>query len=109
MRKYETLLLFSPEMGAEELAPVIENYKGVIERQGGQGVVVDDWGVKELAYPVRKFLRGHYIRLEYLAPANAIAELERIIRITDGMMKFVTVKLDEDVEEKIDQPQEAAA
>ncbi|MCA1946136.1 MAG: 30S ribosomal protein S6 [Desulfovibrio sp.] len=95
MRKYENLLLFSPELGMDELTPIVENLKGVLERQGGTLIAIDDWGMKELAYPVRKFFRGHYVRLEFNAPAAAIAELERIIRITDGIMKFVTVKLDE--------------
>ena len=95
MRKYENLLLFSPELGMDELTPIVENLKAILEREGGVMLAIDDWGVKELAYPVRKFFRGHYVRLEFNAPATAIAELERIIRITDGIMKFVTVKLDE--------------
>ncbi|GAB7078666.1 30S ribosomal protein S6 [Megalodesulfovibrio paquesii] len=95
MRKYENLLLFSPELGMDELSPIVENLKGVLEREGGTLTLIDDWGMKELAYPVRKFFRGHYVRLEFSAPSKAIAELERIIRITDGIMKFVTVKLDE--------------
>jgi small subunit ribosomal protein S6 len=54
---------------------------------------VDHWGTKELAYPVQKQMRGYYVRLEYDALAPLVAELERNIRISAGIFKFVTVRL----------------
>lgn len=93
MRKYETLLLLSPELNAENKKGVIDNLVAIIEREEGSMLAVDDWGTKELAYPVRKFVRGQYVRMEYASPGKAVAELERIVRITDGIFKFVTVKL----------------
>ncbi|WP_243359536.1 30S ribosomal protein S6 [Fundidesulfovibrio terrae] len=93
MRKYETLLLLSPELNAESKKTVIDTMVGIIEREEGSMLTVDDWGTKDLAYPVRKFVRGQYVRMEYAAPGKAVAELERIVRITDGIFKFVTVKL----------------
>ncbi len=93
MRKYETLLLFSPELALENLQEILENLKGIIERQQGGLLTVDDWGMRDLAYMVRKQTRGHYVRLEYALPPAGVAELERIVRITDGILKFVTVKL----------------
>ena len=104
MRKYETLLLFSPELTAENRGQILEALQGVLARQESQVLTVDDWGMRELAFPVRKQMRGHYVRLEYAAPAAAIAELERNIRITDGIWKFITVQLDENFE-----PQQAEA
>jgi small subunit ribosomal protein S6 len=93
MRKYETLLLFSPELASENLQEILENLKGVIEREQGSILTLDDWGMRDLAYMVRKQTRGHYVRLEYALPPAGVAELERIVRITDGILKFVTVKL----------------
>jgi len=93
MRKYETLLLLSPELNAESKKAVIDTLVAIIERELGQMLAVDDWGTKELAYPVRKQVRGQYVRLEYAAPGKTVGELERIVRITDGIYKFVTVKL----------------
>jgi small subunit ribosomal protein S6 len=95
VRHYETLLLFSPEMTAENLQTLLSTFGGIITAQGGDSLTVNDWGIKELAYPVKKQLRGHYVRLEYNLPALAVAELERNIRIADGVFKFVTVKLDD--------------
>jgi len=93
MRKYEALLLLSPELATDNRQEIIENLKGLLERQEASILTVDDWGMRDLAYPVQKKTRGHYTRLEFAAPPTAIAEFERIVRITDGIMKFVTVKL----------------
>jgi len=94
MRKYETLLLLSPEMNEEERNATLANLKGVIEREKGQILKVDEWGMRDLAYPVRKMMRGFFVRLEYLLDPLAVKELERNIRIAENIFKFVTVLLD---------------
>jgi len=93
LNHYETLVLMSPELAEDNRKEIIANLSGIIERDGGQVGLVDDWGIRTLAYPVRKLTRGHYVRLDYTAPGAAVAELERNIRITDGLFKFVTVRL----------------
>ena len=93
MRKFETLLLLSPELSAESREGILAALTGIIEREGGKMLEVDQWGMRDLAYPVRKLMRGFYVRLVYEAPAPLVAELERNIRITDGIFKFITVKL----------------
>jgi small subunit ribosomal protein S6 len=93
LQKYETLVLMSPELGSEARQELQDTMSGIIERDGGKVLVVDDWGIRELAYPVQKVMRGYYIRLEYALPGEFVAELERNIRIADGIFKFLTVKL----------------
>ncbi|CAM2061250.1 30S ribosomal protein S6 [Desulfovibrionales bacterium] len=105
MRKYETLILLSPDLAVEERRAILDNLTGVIEREQGLLLVLDDWGMRDLAYPVYKIVRGNYVRLEYAAGSTLIAELERIIRITDGIFKFITVKL---ADKFVPQPQEEA-
>jgi small subunit ribosomal protein S6 len=104
MRKYETLVLLNPEMPAESSQALIGGFTGVVERENGQILVVDDWGMKDLAYPVRKHMRGHYVRLEYAAQGNTVAELERNIRISDAVYKFITVQLDDAFEQGAAEP-----
>lgn len=99
MRKYETLLLLSPELTVEARDGIVKAMIAVIEREGGKMLATDPWGMRDLAYPVNKQMRGFYVRLEYAAPAQLIAELERNIRITDGIFKFTSVKLADSVEE----------
>lgn len=100
MRKMETLVLFSPEITAEQRETLLTTLTGVVERENGNMLEVDHWGMRDLAYPVQKQMRGYYVRLEYMAPATLVAELERIIRIQDDIFKFLTIRLDETVEEE---------
>ncbi len=98
MRKFETLLLISPEIPVEAREATLEKIKELIERSEGQVAEVDIWGMRDLAYPVRKLQRGYYVRFEYTGPGAIVAELERNLRITEGLLKFLTVRLDEQVE-----------
>lgn len=101
MRKFETLLLLSPELSAENREGILNALTAVIEREKGVMLEVDHWGMRDLAYPVRKQMRGYYVRLVYEGPAALVAELERNIRITDGIYKFVTVKLADEAAEEV--------
>ncbi len=101
MRRFETLLLLSPELASDARAVLMDGFKAVIEREGGKVLAEDNWGMRDLAYPVRKQMRGYYIRLEFSGPGALVAELERNIRIADGIFKFVTVRL-EDVKEEVE-------
>ncbi|MCQ2445243.1 MAG: 30S ribosomal protein S6 [Mailhella sp.] len=98
MRKMETLLLLSPELSVEERETVLKTMDEVIAREGGKVLVMEQWGMRGLACPVRKQMRGYSVRMEDAAPSKLVAELERIIRITDGIFKFMTVKLADSVE-----------
>ena len=99
MRKYETLLLLSPELPGDDRKAIVDGFGGIIEREQGKVLEVDDWGMKNLAYPVNKVMRGYYVRLEYAAPGAVVQELERNIRITEGVFKFVSVQLEKDYQE----------
>ncbi len=99
MRKYETLILLSPDMSSAERQEILDDLKKVIEEEfQGKLVEIDDWGVKELAYPVEKHTRGHYVRIEYGVPGNAIKEIERKLRLNEEVFKFLTVKLSDKFE-----------
>ena len=99
MRKFETLLLISPELASDVRTVLLDGFKAVIEREGGTLTAEDHWGMRDLAYPLKKQMRGYYVRLEYVSPPQMIAELERNIRIAEGVFRFLTVQLEENVEE----------
>ena len=90
---YETLVLLSPELAEDNRKEILDLLTSIVDREGGKMVETDDWGMRQLAYPVEKQTRGYYVRLVYDAPSTLVAELERNIRITDGVFKFLTVKL----------------
>lgn len=96
MRQYETLLLLSPELAPDGRKEIIDALTGIIERENGKMLFTDEWGMRDLAYAVNKQSRGFYVRLEYAAPGDCVTELERNIRISDGIFKFITVKLNEE-------------
>jgi len=102
LQKYETLVLMSPELGPETRQELLDTMSGIIDRDGGKVLLVDDWGIRELAYPVKNVMRGYYTRLEYALPGESVAELERNIRIADGIFKFVTVKLADHYEMEVE-------
>ena len=101
MRKFETLLLLSPELTSDNRESLLSTFTAIIEREGGKLVVADHWGMRDLAYPVHKVMRGYYVRLEYMGPSPLVAELERNIRNSDGIFKFMTVKLADSVDEEV--------
>ena len=96
MRHYETLILFSPDLNTEERQNILEEVSKVVRNESGQDPVLDDWGMRQLAYPVRKYSRGHYVRVEYPSDGGIIPEIERKLRIYEGVLKFMTVKIAEE-------------
>ena len=70
----------------------IEKFKGVIENGGGTVEIVDEWGKRKLAYEIAKVNEGYYTLVNFTAPAELPSELDRIFRITDGVIRHIIVK-----------------
>jgi small subunit ribosomal protein S6 len=95
-RNYETTYILTPEAEEAERTTIKGRVKEIIEEQfGGNIVKVDDWGRRELAYDIKKQNFGYYVHTRYVAPANCIVELERILRLTDPVIKFLTIRVDD--------------
>ena len=91
MRPYETLIVLSPALGGET-QPLIDRVQDVIRARGGQVDASHDWGSKKLAHPIHKQTDGRYFLLEYQAEGDAVAEVERTLRITDGVLRYISVQ-----------------
>ena len=74
----------------------IERFKKVIEGQEGSMSQVEEWGVRDLAYKIEKQGRGYYTLLRYKATGRAVEELERNLKLTDGILRYLTVRYDEE-------------
>ncbi len=98
MRYYETLYLLSPELSEDEYKEVISKFNGIVEKNKGVIIKVDEWGLRELAYRVRKFDKGYYILLQYCGEPGITKEIERDMRLDDRVMKYQTVKLSDKVD-----------
>jgi small subunit ribosomal protein S6 len=98
MRRYETFVIFDPDLSEEERSPVVDRIKETINKQDGFLVEVDDWGARKLAYEIKKKNRGYYSRLDYCGAGPLVNELERFFRIDDRVLKYMTVLLEEEVD-----------
>jgi small subunit ribosomal protein S6 len=74
----------------------VERFKKVIEGQEGTLSQVEEWGVRDLAYKIEKQGRGYYTLLRYRANGRAVEELERNLKLTDGILRYLTVRYDEE-------------
>ena len=92
MRKYETIFILHPSLDEEAVKANIEKFKGVIENGGGTVENVDFWGKRKLAYEIKKVNEGFYTLINFEANPELPSELDRIFRITDGVIRHIIVK-----------------
>jgi small subunit ribosomal protein S6 len=92
MKQYELLFVVKPTLTEEEIATEIANVKASIEKDGGDIVATQDMGMKKLAYEVAKANRGYYTVYYFNAEPASINEIERLIRLNENILKFMTVK-----------------
>jgi len=91
MRKYETIFILNPSFDEETVKANIEKFKGVIENGGGTVENVDFWGKRKLAYEIKKVGEGFYTLFSFTAGPELPRELDRIFRITDGVIRHIIV------------------
>lgn len=97
MRTYEVVFVAAPTLTNEELDAYITHVQSVVEGKNGKVVKVDNWGKKPLAYKIKKFRDGYYVVLTVEGDGAVIAELERRFRVTDSVIRFLTVRIDEEM------------
>lgn len=109
MKKYETVFISDPDMSDQAREELLERVKGIIDREKGILLNVDEWGLKKLSYEIKKKLRGYYVCLTYGGTGELVTELERNFRLSDFIMKFMTILITEHVtEESLKQEAEEA-
>jgi small subunit ribosomal protein S6 len=95
MRIYEELFIVRPNATDEEIDPLVEQLRQVITTRGGTVDKSDKWGVRKLAYRLQKNTEGYYILLQFSATPETVKEVERRLRVSDLVLKFITVRIDE--------------
>ena len=110
MRRYETIFIIDPDLTEDDRKGTLERLKEIIQEQQGVFLQEDLWGIKRLAYDIRKKPRGYYARFDYCGLGPVVDELERFCKIDDRVMKFLTVQLDPEADvDKIQAEISAAA
>ena len=95
MRRYESIFIASPTLTDEQADELVRQFEGIIAEQGGELLKTEKWGRKKLAYEVQKFSEGYYTLFDLNAGPTLIAELERRFRNHDSVIKYLSVRMDD--------------
>jgi len=95
MPLYEHIFLARQDVTPQQVEAMVDQYKGVIEQNGGSVEKTEMWGVKSLAYRIKKNRKAHFTMFNLNAPAPAVAEMERQMRINEDILRFMTIKVEE--------------
>ena len=92
--KYEVIYVIDPAVGEEGIAALVEKFSGIV---GGYGTVtsVDEWGKRRLAYPINDLVEGYYVYTTCEVSPDMPAELDRVFKITDGILRSIIVAVEE--------------
>ena len=97
MRRYETIFITHPEVSEEELSELQGKINSILTSYKGELIKLDDWGIRKLTYEIRKNSRGRFFLMDYAAGTDLIREMERNLRLHDRVLRFQTVKVDDQV------------
>lgn len=91
MRHYEICIIVHPDQ-SEQVPAMIERYKTLVAEQGGKVHRVEDWGRRQLAYPIEKLVKAHYVLMNIECTFETLAEIENGFRFNDAVLRHLTVK-----------------
>src|ERR671913_2067402 len=94
MPLYEHIFMARQDVTSQQVEAMTEQYKGVIEANGGKVDKTEMWGVKSLAYRIKKNRKAHFTMFNLDAPPAAVSEMERQMRINEDILRFMTVRVD---------------
>jgi small subunit ribosomal protein S6 len=99
VREYEFNFIIQPEISEEGSATILGKLDEILDKAGSTRLLLDDQGKRKLAYPIQKFQKGHYYLLSFLDDGNVVDDLERTLRIEESVLRFLTVKVEEEVKD----------
>lgn len=94
MALYEHMLIARQDISAQQVDALATHLKTIVETEGGKVEKQEYWGLRTLAYRIKKNRKGHYVLLNLDAPPNAIAELERQLKINEDVLRYMSVRVD---------------
>lgn len=91
---YESVFIARQDISQAQVDSLVERFTGIVAEGGGQIAGNEYWGLRNLAFRIRKNRKGHYVMLNIEAPAEAVAEMERNMRIDEDVMRYMTLRVD---------------
>ncbi len=98
MRRYETIYILRPTLGEEEVNEIIERTNTILTSGDGEIIALDKWGLRKLAYLIKKESNGYYVFCDYGTELENVTEMERKFRIDDAVMKYMTLKVADSID-----------
>ena len=98
VRRYETVFVLRPDLDDAETKELAQKLENVVAKEQGSMVKREDWGVRKLAYDINRFSKGYYFLFDYVGPTRLIGELERVMKINENVMRFLTIKKSDHVD-----------
>ncbi|MEQ8699235.1 MAG: 30S ribosomal protein S6 [Bauldia litoralis] len=95
MPAYESVFIARQDVGSSQVDALTDNFSEIIEQGGGKVSKREYWGLRNLAYRIKKNRKGHYVLLNIEAPAPAVLEMERLMRLNEDILRFMTLRVDE--------------
>jgi small subunit ribosomal protein S6 len=89
---YETMYILRPDLGEEQVEQAVTKYQNLLREQGAEDIQIQNRGKRRLAYEIKKHRDGIYIQFNYIAPATVVAPLERAMRLSEEVIRYLTVK-----------------
>lgn len=106
---YELTYILNPVLKDDQFTDLVERIKRFITENSGSIIEEEVWGLKRLTYPIQKKRNGYYVNLYFTAPGELIARLERNLQITDGVMRYLTLKYDAKMKRHFEKRHDAKA
>lgn len=95
MALYEHVFLARQDLSPQQVDELVENFKGIVSANGGSVGRVENWGLKSLAYRINKNRKAYYTLMDITAPAAAVSEMERQMRISEDVLRYMTIRVEE--------------
>ncbi len=98
MRRYETIFILRPDLGESQIKQSLKRVGDIVSNGGGELIEADEWGVRELAYRIKRERRGYYVRLDYVASSAIMNEVERNLKLMDESLRHLSVMVEEEAD-----------
>jgi small subunit ribosomal protein S6 len=98
LRRYETIFILRPDLGEPVQKETIRRFEGLVRASAGEIIETDEWGFRELAYHIKGERRGFYVRLDYGGNGATMNEIERNLKLSDSVLRYLSVLVDRDIE-----------
>jgi small subunit ribosomal protein S6 len=96
MRDYECMYILHPELQEDQYNQLVEKFQNLVADTGGAIVKTDIWGKRRLAYEVKKLREGYYVLFNFQGEPSTAQELERVLKITEGVIRYLVIRLKDD-------------